>query len=131
MIEDIYPFPLVGWLAMLVILLSCPAQYRAIRYGITLAWLFFGAGGVDELRLSRFPPWLSGPIPLLSKLLGPGPSRASRIVSKYLPAFILWIDLPLHLGFGHPNVSICAAGFAIVFLVQWGWGGGLITVASS
>ncbi|KAH8807089.1 hypothetical protein F5884DRAFT_788511 [Xylogone sp. PMI_703] len=118
MIKDIYPFPLVGWLVILAVLFFYPTQHRTIRYGILLVWLFFGAGGAGEVPLSRIASPCEQPILLLHKVLGPGPSQTSRVASKYVPAFVLWIELPLHLGFGHPNIYISAAAFIIVFLLQ-------------
>ncbi len=118
MITVIYPFPLIGWLIALIVLFSCPTRLRAIRYGITLGWLFFGAGGARQVPFSRIPLSWEQPILLLDKILGPGASQASRFASKYIPALILWSDVPLRFGFSHPNVYISAAGFVIVFVLQ-------------
>lgn len=122
MLTHIWPLPFVGWLVALATLSSCSAQQKALRYGIIVVWLFYGCGLGDATHRSGISPWISHleqPIfAPLNRLLGPGPSRSSRIASKYLPTLVLWAQVPLHHGLSHPNVYISAVGFAAILLLQ-------------
>lgn len=115
MIESLYPFPVLGWLVVSGILWLCLDDLRVARYGIKVAWLFLGANGFPELQLSNFHPRLQQPLLLLHKWLGPRASPVSRLAALWIPAFALWVEVPLaHGGLWYANVWISGVAFGIM-----------------